>query len=504
LDLTLTNFHYQNHFYIIFSFETSNMPEASVFDEDQIYDLICVGFGPASLAIAIALEDMLRQTPNLSRPKVLFLERQRHFAWHSGMLLEGSHMQISFLKDLATIRDPTSPFTFLNYLHQKNRLLSFINLGTFTPTRIEYGDYLKWCADQFEDVVRYGHSVQEVRPHEVSGNGSPVNAFDVLSIGLNEKTVKLTSRHVVVALGGRPSIPGHIPANHSSVVHSSKYRSTVSDILPDRNAAYTFAILGGGQSAAEIFRDLHTRFPNSETTLIIRNSALRPSDDSPFVNEVFDPSRVDGLFQLPPHIRRDMISRDKATNYGVVRQDLLEQLYSFLYSQSVVTPDPKDWKHRILNLSEIISVDDHVMPSRLRIRVAPVLRPLQTNGHGNGHINTHTNGKTNGHASKSENGSAVTVLVPMVEKETELDVDALFVATGYVQDCHERMLKPVEHLRPKASHTQTWQIKRDYSVEFDDSKVDLSVAGIWLQGCNEATHGVSSLFLSIQPVPDQY
>jgi L-ornithine N5-oxygenase len=42
-----------------------------------------------------------------------------------------------------------------------------------------------------------------------------------------------------------------------------------------------FAVVGSGQSAAEIFNDLSERFPNAEVKLIIKGASLRPSDDSP-------------------------------------------------------------------------------------------------------------------------------------------------------------------------------------------------------------------------------
>lgn len=65
----------------------------SVIDDDGVYDLVCVGFGPASLAIAIALKDAIsshQPQPGLEtiyrqHPKVLYLERQQSFRWHSGM-----------------------------------------------------------------------------------------------------------------------------------------------------------------------------------------------------------------------------------------------------------------------------------------------------------------------------------------------------------------------------------------------------------------------------------
>lgn len=38
-------------------------------------------------------------------------------------------------------------------------------------------------------------------------------------------------------------------------------------------------------------------------------------------------------------------------------------------------------------------------------------------------------------------------------------------------------------------------VERNYRVMFDGAKVDKSQAGVWLQGCNEGTHGVSSTLL---------
>ncbi|KAL8883237.1 MAG: hypothetical protein Q9192_007331, partial [Flavoplaca navasiana] len=111
------------------------------------YDLVCIGFGPASLAIAIALHDRAIDA------RVLYIEKQRSFIWHAGMLLPDARMQISFLKDLATLRDPTSKFTFINYLKSKNRLVAFTNLSTFLPLREEYNDYMSWCASHFEEDV---------------------------------------------------------------------------------------------------------------------------------------------------------------------------------------------------------------------------------------------------------------------------------------------------------------------------------------------------------------
>ncbi len=84
---------------------------------NQILDVIGVGFGPSNLAFAVAVEE--RQC-SVSRPlSTLFLEKQDNFVWHQDMLLPGSKMQISFLKDLVTLRNPHSRHTFISYLHEK-------------------------------------------------------------------------------------------------------------------------------------------------------------------------------------------------------------------------------------------------------------------------------------------------------------------------------------------------------------------------------------------------
>ena len=240
------------------------------------FDLVCVGFGPASLAIAVALHDRGVEA------RVLFTERQRSFKWHAGMLLPNARMQISFMKDLATLRDPRSKFTFVNYLKSKNRLVAFTNLSIFLPLREEYNDYLTWCASHFEQHVRYGQETISVSP--MKNRQGPIQSWLVVSqdVDTNDRSF-ITARHVVVAVGGKPKIPRGLSDDglDSRIVHSSGYSTVVPTILADTDKVYDLAVIGGGQSSAEIFNDLQTRFPNARVTLYIGASALRPSDDSP-------------------------------------------------------------------------------------------------------------------------------------------------------------------------------------------------------------------------------
>ncbi|KAJ5902672.1 FAD-dependent pyridine nucleotide-disulfide oxidoreductase [Penicillium taxi] len=430
---------------------------------DELHDLLCVGFGPASLAISIALHDALDPAlnPNANTsftPKVCFLERQKKFSWHSGMLVPGSRMQISFIKDLATLRDPRSSFTFLNYLHNNNRLIHFTNLSTFLPARIEFEDYMRWCAQRFNNVVSYGEEVVDVRPGKTIN--SVVEEFVVRS--RNVLTGKVSSRRakkVVVALGGKARMPPGFPADQR-IMHSSQYCTTLPTVLTDENKAYNIAVVGSGQSAAEIFHDLQRRYPKSRTSLILRDTALRPSDDSPFVNEIFNPERVDKFFKLPAEERRKQIVIEKSTNYSVVCLSLIEDIYNTMYLQRVQSPNEKQWQHRILPERVIGRIEHNDSASRMRVHVKSIKEDQP-------------------------------------EDREVLDVDAVMVCTGYVRDTHEQMLEPVRGLRPAGQGS--WSPGRDYRVSLDASKVS-SHAGIWLQGCNEKTHGLSDSLLSVLAV----
>ncbi|KAL9091394.1 MAG: hypothetical protein Q9159_001478 [Coniocarpon cinnabarinum] len=380
-------------------------------------------------------------------------------------------MQISWIKDLATLRNPRSQFTFLNYLHTKSRLVAFSDLSTFLPKRREYEDYMRWCAEAFDDVVLYDQEACEIAPQRSSLTSAPIETFAVRT--RNTRTghheVRHT-RHVVIAGGGKPSIPPHFPQHDPHVIHSSKYMSQIGNVLPESSKAYRIAVLGAGQSAAEVFNDLHTRFPSSRTRLIIRGAALKPSDDSPFVNEIFDPNRTDSIFNAPPEVRAKDIERDRDTNYSVVRLTLLEKMYENLYEQHLDHDHKEDWPHQILNHREVTSVEtgsEFDAPVRLHI--------------------------SNSNPCHAGAGPA---------KREELDVDVVVVATGYERNLHDRLLTKVQDLKPHkdASKLATeWQVSRDYRVKFRDGAVS-DDAGVWLQGCCEQTHGLSDTLLSILAV----
>ena len=243
------------------------------------YDIVCVGFGPAALSIAIALLERGESV------RVLFLERQKRFGWHCGMLFPGARMQISFIKDLATLRNPQSQFTFLNYLHHQNRLVTFTNLSTMLPLREEFNDYMSWCASHFGNWVKYGQEVLGVEPgsRQITCD-DPMRKFKihVRDIGTQEVWTVVT-KNVVVATGRQPAIPFPHPRALfcTKIIHSSSYMTLTPQLLRDKDHQYNLAVVGGGQSAAEIFDDLSSKYPRARISLITRASSLKPSDDSP-------------------------------------------------------------------------------------------------------------------------------------------------------------------------------------------------------------------------------
>ena len=78
-----------------------------------------VGVGPFNLSLAA----LLAPTDFNAR----FFERNADFQWHPGLLLPEATLQVSYLKDLVTLVDPTSQYSFVAFLGAHKRLYRFIN-----------------------------------------------------------------------------------------------------------------------------------------------------------------------------------------------------------------------------------------------------------------------------------------------------------------------------------------------------------------------------------------
>ncbi|MBS4729808.1 SidA/IucD/PvdA family monooxygenase [Mycobacterium sp. SM1] len=297
---------------------------------DSGIDFIGIGFGPSNLALAVAADEIVPSC------RGLFLERSPSFQWHPGMMLDGAKMQISFLKDLATLRNPASQYTFLQYTKAKGRLEQFVNLNEFRPSRLEYHDYLQWVAAFFADRVRYGTVVTAVAPvRESASTTAPMTLFKVYAreVTTGAESCFLT-RNVVYSGGGVPRLSGQHAAT-SAVLHSSEFWPHFANRFNESQKAYRFAVVGNGQSAAEIVEYLLNHYPLATLHLFIPDHTLRAADSSPFINEHFFSASAAEFYDYSLAKRSAVREELRPTNYGVVDPDLLQKLYETAYLDQV-------------------------------------------------------------------------------------------------------------------------------------------------------------------------
>ncbi|MFP3441373.1 SidA/IucD/PvdA family monooxygenase, partial [Pantoea sp. SIMBA_133] len=70
-------------------------------------------------------------------------------------------LQVPFLADLVTIADPKSPYTFINYLHEHDRLYQFYFFNKLDIPRKEYNAYTRWVASRLSNCF-FGKKVIDV------------------------------------------------------------------------------------------------------------------------------------------------------------------------------------------------------------------------------------------------------------------------------------------------------------------------------------------------------
>src|SRR5215510_14447892 len=120
----------------------------------ETLDVAGIGVGPFNLSLAALL------TP-VQDLRFRFFERRAAFEWQGGMMLPGTRMQTSFLKDLVTPVDPTNRFSFLAYLVERGRFYRFINAEFSHVHRSEFADYMRWAAGNIPNLA-FGSAVTQV------------------------------------------------------------------------------------------------------------------------------------------------------------------------------------------------------------------------------------------------------------------------------------------------------------------------------------------------------
>ncbi|MFG3288616.1 lysine N(6)-hydroxylase/L-ornithine N(5)-oxygenase family protein [Streptomyces sp. NPDC048179] len=419
--------------------------KSPVMGSDVVHDIVGIGFGPSNLALSIAVEEHNAGLAADRRIDALFLERQPRFGWHRGMLIDDATMQVSFLKDLVTLRNPTSDFSFLCFLHEQGRLIDFLNQKTLFPLRMEFHEYFAWAAARVAHLVAYDSQVIAVDP--VRDEDGQIVFFDVTCRDTARPGASVThrARNISVAMGLEPHVPPGLDLAER-IWHNSELIPRSEQLARTGAPVRRVVVLGAGQSAAETVDYVHRTFPEAEVCSVFAKYGFTPADDSPFANRIFDPEAVDVYFSAPSEVKQSLLDYHRSTNYSVVDMDLIEALYATSYREKVAGRE----RLRFLNVSRVREV-----------------------------------------APGADGGLDVTVEFLPTGEQQALPADVLVLATGYRPRDLAALMGDAAKLCLKDDGDEI-RVGRDHRVE---TAPEVS-AGIYLQGGTEHTHGLTSTLLS--------
>jgi L-ornithine N5-monooxygenase len=396
-------------------------------------ELLAIGAGPSNLALAVALDEL---APADLATNSLVIERDEDIAWQRGMLLPEALSQVSFLKDLVTLRNPQSRYSFVNYLHSVGRLDDFVNMGSFVPYRVELSRYFQWVADSLAMVrLQTGRECVGVTPRRDAA-GTLTGWLTTLADGST-----IGSRYLVVGAGRDPHIPdvfAGLPADR--VIHSTQYLPRIAGLR--RDLPYRVTVVGGAQSAAEMFAAVQQDLPESWPTIVMRSIGLNTYESSKFTNELYFPSFVDEFFGARPDARGQLLAEMHRTNYAGLAPGTLDALYRQVYLDrlsgrgrlSVVT---------MTDITGASMVDDEVV--------------LELTDRKTGEVRT-------------------------------TSTDLVLLGTGFVRQM-PAMIRNIAD----ALGLRRIEVTRNYRLVLDEP----GPAACYLQGVNEATHGIADSLLSV-------
>jgi lysine N6-hydroxylase len=286
-------------------------PEAS-----RTHDFVGIGLGPFNLGLACLTEP-------ITGLNGVFLDSKPDFEWHAGMFLDGAHLQTPFMSDLVTLADPTSPYSFLNYLKEKGRLYSFYIRENFYPLRVEYDDYCRWAAGKLGSV-RFGTTVTEVTYE------------DELYVVRTEAGETFRSPHLVLGTGTAPHIPRACQGLAGDFLHTSQYMRRKAEL----QAKKSITIVGSGQSAAEIYHELLAGIDvhGYQLNWVTRSPRFFPLEYTKLTLEMTSPDYIDYFRALPEETRYRLEKQQKGLFKGI-NSDLIDSIFDLLYQKDVESGD---------------------------------------------------------------------------------------------------------------------------------------------------------------------
>lgn len=286
--------------------------------ENKVYDIIGIGIGPFNLGLAAILKSL----PELTS---LFLDENPEFNWHPGLLLPDARMQVPFYADLVTILNPESPFTFTNYLQKNKKLFRFANLDNNFPLRIEYNAYCRWVVSLLDNLL-FGEKGQHITWNE-----------EAQCYTVDTTTKKFHAKHIVLGTGTQAFLPECLQKlTQKQYLHSSDYLNRKEDILKSKRVT----LLGSGQSAAEVFKDLLQYADNFESlTWFTKESRLTPMDTSAFAAELTCYDYVDYFYALHRSVKPRIIHQQQHLFKGI-NTGLIAEISEALYMRSILQMKP--------------------------------------------------------------------------------------------------------------------------------------------------------------------
>ncbi|WP_373685979.1 lysine N(6)-hydroxylase/L-ornithine N(5)-oxygenase family protein [Streptomyces lunaelactis] len=370
-------------------------------------DFIGIGLGPFNLGLACLTEP-------IDELNGVFLESKPDFEWHSGMFLEGAHLQTPFLSDLVTLADPTSPYSFLNYLKESGRLYSFYIRENFYPLRTEYNDYCRWAAAKLSSI-RFSTTV------------SRVEYEDEVYVVHTTAGERFRSRRLVLGTGTPPYIPETCQDLGGDLLHNSRYLDH-KEALQQKES---ITLVGSGQSAAEIYYDLLSEIDVHGYRLnwVTRSPRFFPLEYTKLTLEMTSPEYIDYFHALPEPTRYRLESQQKGLFKGI-DGDLINEIFDLLYQKNLKGP----------------------VPTRLLTNSA-----LKSAGYEDG---AYTLGLR-----QEEQG-----------KDFELRTEGLILATGYKYAAPE-FLEPVGD-RIRLDGQGRFDVARNYSIDTAGREIFLQNAGV--------------------------
>ncbi|WP_135536050.1 lysine N(6)-hydroxylase/L-ornithine N(5)-oxygenase family protein [Halostella pelagica] len=311
-------------------------------EPESVHDVVGIGLGPFNLGFGALVDG----SDDIDLDAVV-LEQRSEFSWHEGMLIEGTTLEVPFLADVVTLADPTNPYSYLNYLRETDRIYEFYFYETFQIPRREYDEYCRWVAERL-DITRFSRRVVSVEPVDhptanfrvtaVRPGDSDEQASDATAGTDGGDRFTYLARDLVVGVGSRPYVPEEFrDFPDDEVFHTASYRFNREAVL----AADSIAVVGSGQSAAEVFQDLLERQPEADYRLnwVTRSDGFFPMEYSKLGLQHFTPEYVDYVYDLPQPVRDDLLPEQDLLYRGI-DPDTSDAIYDTLYEHSIGTTDP--------------------------------------------------------------------------------------------------------------------------------------------------------------------